>query len=354
MNAQRTYHDTQAFRFTNPFRKNGRHQALRLCQLLVMPWQQRRGHGARLIEAIHERVRAHNMHEITIEDPSDSVRKLRDLADLSACLELGLFSFEGGDGGKAEGDEKNGDATGIDKLRLGGVFPLGGQLPRHVLESAQAKLRITTEQVHRCFEMLKLRAIVAASSTGGAQCGSSSTAMQIGGEKEIDDASSENRMVGGNGTAPGALASKATGKRKLGETGAVQKQPTPLELEEDKVRMRRFRLDFKRRIYCQRAAEMRELLQGTPAAARAMTRRGGFGANSAGASASGEPENSSSSTVLGMDANAAAGASRVKALLEEAFQEAFEIYIKRLGALEKAEMLRKKMGIARKREGPRM
>jgi GNAT superfamily N-acetyltransferase len=55
--------------FTNPTRME-QPDALRICQFLVSPICQRRGHGTHLYHAMHQFAKSANMFELTIESPA--------------------------------------------------------------------------------------------------------------------------------------------------------------------------------------------------------------------------------------------------------------------------------------------
>jgi histone acetyltransferase 1 len=66
---------------------------LRISQVLVFPPYQRRGHGLRLVEAVYAWARATvAVADVTVEDPSDEFRPVRDLADLRALRAAGFFA----------------------------------------------------------------------------------------------------------------------------------------------------------------------------------------------------------------------------------------------------------------------
>jgi len=58
----------------------------RLSQIVVFPPYQRRGLGAHLLEAVRELAIARSMRDMTIEDPTDQLQRLRDVLDVKACL----------------------------------------------------------------------------------------------------------------------------------------------------------------------------------------------------------------------------------------------------------------------------
>ncbi|CAF1035865.1 unnamed protein product [Rotaria magnacalcarata] len=68
-----------------------------ICEMLILPPYQRKGHGRRLLTAIYEDLRTNSrVQDITAEDPSDEFVALRDLVSLELCHKYlpDLFSKE--------------------------------------------------------------------------------------------------------------------------------------------------------------------------------------------------------------------------------------------------------------------
>ena len=83
------------FTFDNPFRsgtpETHPRKAMRICQLLVMPEHQRKGHGRQMLEVAHLEVHRLNMYELTVEDPNVAFVRMRDNMDLRKCMEDNCF-----------------------------------------------------------------------------------------------------------------------------------------------------------------------------------------------------------------------------------------------------------------------
>lgn len=106
---------------------------VRISQFLVLPQYQRRGYGADLLKAIYSYLVADAcVTEITVEDCSEEMQRLRDTVDVQAALELIPW---GQDKVTAECYPKTTD--------------------EHV-KTLQKKLKITKNQAHRCLELVKL------------------------------------------------------------------------------------------------------------------------------------------------------------------------------------------------------
>jgi len=68
--------------FNAPFRKPKPGVVVRICQMIVMPKYQRRGHGQTLVNAVYELARkSDEIVEITVEDPCSGFTSLRNLVD---------------------------------------------------------------------------------------------------------------------------------------------------------------------------------------------------------------------------------------------------------------------------------
>ena len=60
----------------------------RLSQILVLPPYQRQGLGGKMLEAVRKLALDRSMRDLTIEDPTDQLQRLRDVHDVKACLNL--------------------------------------------------------------------------------------------------------------------------------------------------------------------------------------------------------------------------------------------------------------------------
>lgn len=67
-------------------------ERIRVSQVVVLPHYQRAGHGAEILRAIYADAKRRNAIEVTVEDPSEGFRKLRDAVDLRRAYEHGILS----------------------------------------------------------------------------------------------------------------------------------------------------------------------------------------------------------------------------------------------------------------------
>lgn len=69
-------------------------ERIRISQVFVMPPQQGRGHGARLLESVYRDAERRGAMEVTVEDPSIGFRLLRDLTDLRRAYKAGILEYK--------------------------------------------------------------------------------------------------------------------------------------------------------------------------------------------------------------------------------------------------------------------
>lgn len=112
------------------FRKRERdfRERIRISQVLILPQYRRQGHGHRMLSAIYKDARDRECVEITVEDPSEGFRNLRDAVDLRLCLEEKILT-------------KEPQRTEIRELE-----------PEEIKEAVE-KLKLTKAQVMRCHEI---------------------------------------------------------------------------------------------------------------------------------------------------------------------------------------------------------
>lgn len=80
-------HELCAFTTLYDFYAYPSHVRSRLSQILVWPRHRKRGHGARLLQAVYRDVRARpEVIDVTVEDPNEPFTAMRDLVDLRECL----------------------------------------------------------------------------------------------------------------------------------------------------------------------------------------------------------------------------------------------------------------------------
>lgn len=103
----------------------------RISQFLVLPPFQRKGVGARLLQAIYNHyVSDDKVFDITVEDPSDNFTRIRDYVDANRCLQLESFS--------------------ADNLKRG--------FSKEMAEDARNRFKISHKQSRRVYEILRFRA----------------------------------------------------------------------------------------------------------------------------------------------------------------------------------------------------
>lgn len=71
------------------------HNRPRISQMLVLPPFQGQGIGAKLVEVVYNKFKGDpKVIDITVEDPSDDFRRVRNYVDAKICRELPEFSPE--------------------------------------------------------------------------------------------------------------------------------------------------------------------------------------------------------------------------------------------------------------------
>lgn len=103
----------------------------RISQMLVLPPFQGQGIGAQLIETVYDKFRNDSkVIDITVEDPSDDFRRVRNFVDVKLCKDLPAFSPE--------------------KLKKG--------FSKEMVEEAKQKHKINPRQARIVYEILRLNA----------------------------------------------------------------------------------------------------------------------------------------------------------------------------------------------------
>lgn len=104
----------------------------RISQMLILPPFQGMGIGAQVIEAIYNKFKNDpKVVDITVEDPSDDFRRVRNYVDAKLCLNLPEFA--------------------ADKLKSG--------FNQAMIEAAKNQFKINPKQCRIVFEILRLNAI---------------------------------------------------------------------------------------------------------------------------------------------------------------------------------------------------
>ena len=115
---------TTLFSFWNPTRAT-QPRTVRVCQALVLPPFQQRGIGSRMLQLVYKDAAADaEVLEVNVEDPCPGFQHMRDVLDVSRCMDLGLLSV--------------------------------ADTPPHRLRNL---LKISPRQAVRCIEILKLSSV---------------------------------------------------------------------------------------------------------------------------------------------------------------------------------------------------
>lgn len=118
----------------------------RLAQIVVLPPYQRQGLGGRMLAALRTHAQSKGFRDITVEDPTPQLQRLRDAADVKALAGLpGVMTAV--------------QACAMAAARLtGGADPAASraalELPATVAEEARRELCICKPQMRRCWEAL--------------------------------------------------------------------------------------------------------------------------------------------------------------------------------------------------------
>ena len=137
-----------AFEFTNPFRA-ARQKALRVCQILTLPHHQRQGHASALLGCVTNDIKAEDMFELTFEDPSAVLTRMRQVNDIIACKREGFFSFKDVESISADNE--------VNKTAY---LPFVWKLGQSYIDTVQKTLRITRKQIIFLYEILKYEALL--------------------------------------------------------------------------------------------------------------------------------------------------------------------------------------------------
>lgn len=139
------------FFFFAPFKKPRGGYVSRICQCLIFPTYQRKGHGAWMLESLYKYFscatsKEKDVVEINVEDPAPSFVALRDKVDLRFFLESIVEPKDVNCSSSSVSlwDEKNSEYTPLTDAK---AIQLGSQL------------KLTHRQVQRCYEMWKLMSL---------------------------------------------------------------------------------------------------------------------------------------------------------------------------------------------------
>ena len=114
---------------------------LRLSQLLVLPPFQRRGYGSKLIEAVNALAAERDALDVTVEDPTEDMQRLRDIADLKRIVSE-AHAME-----RARSTAAVAFASDMPDADPKAKRVLPHKVPKDVAAEARAKLKICPNQV---------------------------------------------------------------------------------------------------------------------------------------------------------------------------------------------------------------
>ena len=118
----------------------------RLSQIVVLPPYQRRGLGGKMLEAVRARAVAKNFADVTVEDPTAQLQRIRDASDVRALTRRPSVMAEVRRCAMAAAGLKEGDDPAASKAAL--------ELPAAVMEEARRELKMCARQTRRCWEAL--------------------------------------------------------------------------------------------------------------------------------------------------------------------------------------------------------
>lgn len=124
---------------------------LRLSQILVLPPHQGRGVGTLLVDALYKLAGKMQAVDITLEDPTDDIRRMKDKKDLTAMRSTQWLKDEASNMLK-DVLENKGKAEKEDNVKESQVSPLSAST--NTLERMQKELRMSRHQSRRMWEAL--------------------------------------------------------------------------------------------------------------------------------------------------------------------------------------------------------
>jgi hypothetical protein len=133
------------YEFINPMRQPNP-ASLRICQLVTSPPYQRLGVGSDIIKSVmREASSREDVYEVTVEDPCEAFTRLRDLIDVQSIRGNGFFF--------------NSSITNIEQLLVLSDAKTG-LLGTSTIETIRCKLKLTSFQIQRAYEVACLEKIL--------------------------------------------------------------------------------------------------------------------------------------------------------------------------------------------------
>lgn len=162
--------DVVGFATTFAFYRYPEGSRLRLSQVLVLPPHQGRRLGSLLLEAVAVRAEELGAADLTFEDPTEQLQRMRDKLDLQRALALGwprraseetvAAALADKGKGKAAAEDGAPAAAGSSGSSAAPAFPLAP--PRELLTRLRRELRLSKLQAARVYEALVVLAAGAA------------------------------------------------------------------------------------------------------------------------------------------------------------------------------------------------
>ena len=115
----------------------------RLSQILVLPPYQRQGLGGKMLEAVRKLAIDRSMRDLTVEDPTDQLQRLRDVHDVKACLKDAdiMAAVQGAAVAAARAETADARRSAL-------------SCSQKIFDTAASKLKICKPQMRRVWEAL--------------------------------------------------------------------------------------------------------------------------------------------------------------------------------------------------------
>ena len=115
----------------------------RLSQILVLPPYQRQGLGGKMLEAVRKIAIDRKMRDLTVEDPTDQLQRLRDVHDVKACLQDSDIMAA-----------VTGAASSAARAPTADARRIALSCSKSIFDAAASKLKICKPQMRRVWEAL--------------------------------------------------------------------------------------------------------------------------------------------------------------------------------------------------------